>query len=245
MNKPKRGRQWENGFSISIEENIDLADNKDHISVTDKTYSELKRMILYDILAPGIWLRQDILTRQLGVSRTPVREALRALNREGLIEIIPNYGAKVSDLSMDEFEEIYAIRKGIEGLAARRSVIKLSFEKLKILRNMYESLIPMADNKNLTQYLKEEWHFRYWLYEVACSERFLTQIKALRERAERYLRYAYTFEHSIIDSLEFHHELLIACENGNPQQAEKIVQKALNWTIETAGPIIANRLQNS
>ena len=247
MKKPKRGRQWEDGFlfSLPVSDLHDPVKSGNKKSITDNVYLKLRNMILYDVIAPGSWLRQDILTKELGVSRTPVREALRALNREGLIELIPNYGAKVSDLSIDEFEEIYAMRKGIEGLAVRISVMKISLEKLIILRKMYDDLVPMANNSVLSNYLREEWHFRYWLYEIAVKERVLSQIRILRERAERYLRFAYTFEGSISESLEFHYQLLLSCERGNPSLAEKIVQKALDWTLETAAPLVANTLSSS
>ena len=239
----KRGRQWEEGVVLPISDSFFITKDKARVPITEKVYKELRRMILNDEIDPGSWLRQDTLTRQLGVSSTPVREALRTLHREGLVDIIPNYGVKVSDLSIEEFEEIYALRKGIEGLAARRGVMKLSLEKLSTLKAMYEDLVPLADHATLAKYLKDEWHFRYWLYERVKREAFLSQIRDLRERAERYLRYAYIKENSIHTSLEFHHELLWHCEKGDPEKAEIVVQRALNWTLETAGPIIASKLK--
>ncbi len=243
----KRGRRWKEGVSLPSDyKTVFLHNKQQNDSVTDKVYYELRHLILNDIIPPGSWLRQDELTSQLGVSKTPVREALRSLHRQGMIEFVPNYGARVPNLSIEEFEEIYSFRKGIEGLAARRGVQKLSFEKLNTLRSKYDALIPLAENSSLSEYLMEEWNFRYWLYKVGERKQspfLLLQIRELRERAERYLRYAYTIEGATKVSLEFHHELLLACDNGDPASAEVVVQKALNWTLEKAGPIIENRLR--
>jgi DNA-binding GntR family transcriptional regulator len=240
--KTKRGRQWKAGASSTMLTLLPSDKQDGKASITERVHSEIRHAILSDTFSPGSWLRQDLLTEQLGVSRTPVREALRTLSREGLVEFIPNYGARVSELSMDEFEEIYAIRKGMEGLAARRSVRKLSFEKLEELRFEYIALADLAKEENLRTYLQEEWSFRLNLYRVGSSPRFIAQIQVYRELAERYLRYAYTFKDSINASYGLHRELLEACDQGDAARAEIIVQKALNWTLETAGPLIAHKL---
>lgn len=240
---PKRGRQWKAGTPLSTLPLLSEHVGAIGVSITERVYYELRHAILSDLLSSGSWLRQDELTEQLGVSRTPVREALRTLSREGLVELIPNYGARVSELSMEEFEEIYAVRKGIEGLAARRSVRQLSFEKLENLRAAYLALAPLTKAGSLLLYLQKEWDFRLSLYKVASSENFIAQIQAYRERAERYLRYAYTFADSIDASYGLHLEVLTACERGDANQVEVCVQKALNWTLITAGPLIASKLK--
>lgn len=214
------------------------------VSTSSRVYLILRHAILSDVLAPGSWLRQDEVSLQLSVSQTPVREALRTLSRERLVELIPNYGAKVSELSIEEFEEIYAVRKGIEKLAVLRSVKLLSFEKIEELRTKYDNLAIIADRENLAKYLSEEWKFRMLIYRLGSSESFIEEIQTYREKAERYLRYAYTYDNSIKVSYGLHSELLAACESGNTLLAEKIVEKALNWTLETAGPVLARILSN-
>ncbi len=212
------------------------------LSTSSRVYLILRHAILSDVLAPGSWLRQDEVSLQLSVSQTPVREALRTLSRERLVELIPNYGAKVSELSIEEFEEIYAVRKGMEKLAVLRSVKLLSFEKIEELRAKYDNLATIAAKETLTTYLAEEWKFRMLIYRMGSSEDFIEEIQTYREKAERYLRYAYTYDNSIKVSYGLHYELLEACEKGNTLLAEKIVEKALNWTLETAGPVLARNL---
>ena len=243
--KIKIGRQWEEGVLLPVSDDFFAVDDAKKQSITEKVYHELRRMILNNSIAPGSWLRQDAITMQLRVSRTPVREALRSLNREGLVELVPNYGAKVSKLTIDEFEEIYAHRIGIEGLAVKRAVVKLSIEHLEKLEKMVDDLTPLVKTESLEEYLKNEWSFRFRLYSIGGRERFLAQILDFRERAERYLKYAYINENSIHDSFDHHIQLLKACKKFDVVQAEKIVQLSLNRTLEKAGPIIASNLQET
>ncbi len=72
----------------------------------DVVYATLRQMILLGEVEPGAWLRQKELTEWFGMSRTPVREALRTLSKEGLVELLSNYGARIAPLSLEEFEEL-------------------------------------------------------------------------------------------------------------------------------------------
>ncbi len=161
------------------------------------------------------------------------------------MELMPNYGARVTPLSMDEFEELYALRGGIEGLAARVAVKSLTVDQLTELKAKYCRLEQLAVEGDISVYLREEWLFRLYLYEASGRESLVNHIKSLRERAERYLRLAYDAEGRVGESLGFHLRLLKACERGNSEEAEQIVQAALRWTLEKAGPIIAEGIEKN
>ena len=243
--KLKRGRQWDERVTLPPLPVDYPMDPDGPISSTQRTYLILRHAILSGLLIPGTWLRQDDISMQLSVSRTPVREAFRLLSRERLVELIPNYGVMVSSLSMEEFEEIYAVRIGIEGLAIRRSIRRLSLEKYDKLKHIYQDLKPIAQQGDLELYLHREWLFRLELYRFGSSDRFLREIQNFRERSERYLRFAYTFQEAIHDSYAMHNEILLACEQRNMELAEQLVQQALRWTLKTAGPVIAEHLRQT
>jgi len=243
--KLKRGRQWDERVTLPPLPVDYPMDQDGPISSTQRTYLILRHAILSGLLIPGTWLRQDDISMQLSVSRTPVREAFRLLSRERLVELIPNYGVMVSSLSMEEFEEIYAVRIGIEGLAIRRSIRRLSLEKYDKLKHIYQDLKPIAQQGDLELYLHREWLFRLELYRFGSSDRFLREIQNFRERSERYLRFAYTFQEAIHDSYAMHNEILLACEQRNMELAEQLVQQALRWTLKTAGPVIAEHLRQT
>ncbi len=93
-------------------------------------YDALRAAILHGELAPGTALRETALAEQFHVSRTPVREAIRRLEAEGLVRVEPRRGAVVSELALDELDEIYDIRSALETLAATRAVTRISAREL-------------------------------------------------------------------------------------------------------------------
>jgi len=238
----RRGRPWPKGACLrSVPAAVqtfvrgEVAKGPAH----DAIYHQLRHMILLGEIPPSAWLRQEELTQMFGVSRTPVREALRTLSREGLVVMVSNQGARVSPLSMEAFEELYALRVGIEGLAARLAIGMLAPTDVEKLRHQFAELETLAGTAELAVYLRKEWLFRLSLYQVTKRKSLLMQVEALREHAERYLRLAYTVEGRVEESLEFHRQLLRACEQGDAMLGERIVQDALRWTVARAGPIIA------
>jgi DNA-binding GntR family transcriptional regulator len=204
----------------------------------DSVYAQLRRMILYSELRPGEWLRQVDLAAQFGVSRTPIREAMRSLQQEGLIELVPNYGARVSRLSVEEFEELYALRIGVEGLAARLGTQQASPEDIAALTRSYQRVAQLSASADVQRYLQEEWRFRLQLYRVTRRDRLLARIIDFREHAERYLRLAYNRKGRVAESLTFHQHLLAAVQAGDGMLAEQINQDALRWTLRHVTPIL-------
>jgi DNA-binding GntR family transcriptional regulator len=239
----RRGRRWPQGATFTAKTQVlFVGKGTSKGPVHDAVYRRLRHMILNGEIEPCAWLRQEELTHRLGVSRTPIREALRTLSQEGLVEMVTHQGARVAPLSMQAFEELYALRGGIEGLAARLAIDRLAPRHLVKLRRQFRELEMLAKDAPLTLYLRKEWFFRLSLYRVTQRASLLTQVRTLREHAERYLRLAYTVRGRVEESLEFHRRLLNACERGDPVRGERIVQDALRWTVSRAGPIIAASL---
>ena len=104
----------------------DLQDSGHSLRV--KIYNRLKNAILNGVYKPGESLIEMRLAKELGVSRTPIREAIRQLELEGLVSSIPNKGVVVEGVSAQDIEDIYTIRKMIEGLAAKWAAEKISDE---------------------------------------------------------------------------------------------------------------------
>jgi GntR family transcriptional regulator, rspAB operon transcriptional repressor len=237
----KRGRRWPNGAPINPKR-VRLSAGGDKPLPGD-VYALLRRMILHSQLKPGEWLRQVELASRLGVSRTPVREALHLLGHSGLVELIPNHGARVAKLSFEEFEEIYALRIGIEGLAARLSATLRTPEHCDALRVRLAELRTLEQTATTASYLKAEWQFRLECYAIAGRDRMLAQIKDLREQSERYLKLAYTDATGTRESLAFHVDLFEAIAAGDAAAATTINQNALRWTLARAGAFVQSKLE--
>jgi len=117
---------------------------------TRRAYDAVRERIASGAVPPGSWLREHTVASSLGLSRTPIREALRLLAAEGVVELVHNRGARVLDWSAEDIDEAYRLRALIEGygagLAARRADVT-TVERLRALQDRYEAAI---DREGLT-----------------------------------------------------------------------------------------------
>lgn len=105
----------------------------------------LRDMIIQGDLHAGEWLRQERLARELGVSHTPIREALKQLEVEGLVEHVPYRGVRVVEFSVNDVEDIYTMRSVLEGLAAAAAALHLTDDELTELRRVHEAMVAVDD----------------------------------------------------------------------------------------------------
>jgi DNA-binding GntR family transcriptional regulator len=108
------------------------------ITITDRLYSEMRRAIVEGEMAPGSKLSEPELARRYGVSRGPLREALRRLEARNLVELKANVGARVVHLSLPQLLEIYLVREALEGLAARLAAERMDRTEIAELRALLE-----------------------------------------------------------------------------------------------------------
>ena len=109
-----------------------------HVNLTDRVYDAIKQRILSSQFEVGSKLRDETLAQQLGVSRTPVREAILRLSREGLVEVIPRSGTRVRTFTEQDIEEIFELRIALETLAIRKAATRLARAQVRRLRDMHE-----------------------------------------------------------------------------------------------------------
>lgn len=129
----------------------------------ETVYLALRARILSGELGADTMLREQALAAELGVSRTPVREALRRLNEAGLVTFIPNRGATVVAWTMEQVRETYVVRAGLEGRAAGLAAAGISIDELESLAGLIEAMEPVltaADDAGLTELsrLNAEFH---------------------------------------------------------------------------------------
>ena len=147
---------------------------QDSHSLCAQVFAVLEQKILDGALEPGESLIELKLSAELGVSRTPVREAMRQLEREGLVRTIPNKGAVVVGVSEKDIEDIYTIRTSIEGLAAKWAAAHITDEELAELRGIVELQAFYAAKEDGNQVWQLDSRFHELLYD-ACRSRPLKQ----------------------------------------------------------------------
>ncbi|NLY18163.1 MAG: GntR family transcriptional regulator [Clostridiaceae bacterium] len=147
-------------------------------SLHGKIYEILESNIINGVYKPGDCLSESKLSEELGVSRTPIREAFRQLEHEGLVVYKPNRGVVVRGFSEEDIQDIYKIRLMLEGMTARRATENITPEQLEELKETIE-LEEFYTNKNdVKQLARLDSHFHEIIY-IASGSRFL--IKTLRK----------------------------------------------------------------
>jgi DNA-binding GntR family transcriptional regulator len=178
-------------------------------------YQRLRHAILFGDIPEGALVNQVELAEQLGVSRTPLREALRLLEHEGLIEAEQNKAARVARLSVGDLEDVYALRITIEALAAYISVPKLAPDDLALMRGQFDEMVRFAKSEDY-----DHWHVPHERFHACLvshsADRMRNLISQLSDHAERYRR-AYTIEVPMAwaTGIRDHQEILEAAEAGD------------------------------
>jgi DNA-binding GntR family transcriptional regulator len=153
-------------------------------ALVDETAAAIRARIMSGEIPIGAQLRQAELAKALGVSRTPIREALRQLQTGGLIEVVPNRGAIVRVPAPWEVREAYEVRAELEGLACERAVRRVTRDALAELRETNELLRPGDAPPNPASHAAND-HFHTLIHEIAGNERLARVIREINEAFPR------------------------------------------------------------
>lgn len=198
--------------------------------------SKLREAILKGYLKPGEKLDQNEIAELLGVSRSPVRDALRKLAAEGLVQIHPHRGAIVAELSLEELEEIYMLRRVLEGLAARLAVPHLAEERLAALG---EILRAMDETEDVDVWIDLNYRFHHMIYEAAKRPRLLALIDNLRNIVAPYIRQYISSPGYRQSAQTSHRRILEACLRRDPVAAQRETEEHLQAVVD--GVLITSR----
>lgn len=196
-----------------------------HSTETEVAHARLRGAILRGELAAGAILKQGELAATYGVGRTPLREALRLLEREGLVEAEPQRRARVAAFSVDDLEQLYAMRIELEALAIRHTVIRLSDEELRKLAGLLSRMEESAQAEDYDRWEIPHRDFHSGLVAHA-GDRMLRTIRQLSDHAERY-RHHYTMNapYAWSRGVQEHEDILDAATKRDPDlAAERLVR---------------------
>jgi DNA-binding GntR family transcriptional regulator len=159
-------------------------------SLYHTTYDRIKQDIVSGRRQPGEPLFEEDLAQSLQVSRTPVREALRRLNHEGLVRIVPNKGAFVRVLTLRDIREIYEVREALESFAAGQAALRMSPEPIRRLSQLAESLKRRKNHLGFRD-LRDSWEMlRQAITAAADNERLNAILKMTNEQVETARHYS-------------------------------------------------------
>ncbi|MBS3906927.1 MAG: GntR family transcriptional regulator [Syntrophaceae bacterium] len=196
-------------------------------------YENLKSRILSNSLKPGEPLNEGILSEELKISKTPIREALQQLEKEGFIENIPGKGAFVSLISIQDIREIFEIREILECAVIRHAVTKVNPEKVEGIRNKFIS--SESVNKRVSAgHFKAGDEVHTFIFEAFGNNRLTEIYRRLQDHIVRNRIHFFNQSHPdrSEESFREHLEILEALKAQNPVRAEEAVRKHLQNSLE-------------
>ena len=200
----------------------------DNYSLSARVYNHIRDGILAGTFAKCDELKEKNIGDELGVSRTPVREALRQLELEGLVSIIPNKGAFVEGVSTDDIRDIYEIRALLEGLCARWAATRISDEMMAAMEeNIY--LTEVHEKKgNAKKLLELDNRFHELLYEAGGSKELMRVLKDYHEYVGRVRKVTLGETKRAKNSTHEHKQICEAIKNHDALLAEKCAREHIN-----------------
>lgn len=192
----------------------------DHPNLPLRAYEIIKGWIVNHDLAPGMKLQEDALAGRLGVSRTPIREALSRLAQEGLVTMVPRRGTFVVDLTREDITELYEVREATEGMAAHLAAGRRSSEQLRQMQAAFAPFQHGVGPEDLTAYSQADLLFHDLLIRAA-GNRSLQQVAgSLNDRIQMLRLRSVVLPGRVSRSLAEHRRILEALAAADAAAAE-------------------------
>lgn len=212
----------------------------EYIPLRDLVFKTLREAIITGDLKPGERLMEIKLANELGVSRTPVREAIRKLELEGLVIMTARKGAEVAPINEKDLKEVLEIRKALESLACQIACKNADDESIEKLRKANEAVLKAVKDSDVDMIIKTDVEFHEIIYGITQNQRLIQMLHQLKEHIFRY-RAEYIKEmknrHSIVDE---HNRIIEAIIDANVRNAKREIERH----IEVQEKYILNTLSN-
>ena len=187
----------------------------------------LRDQIYQHELQPGDAIDEMALCERFGISRTPLREALKVLDSEGLVELIPRKGSFVRSMDISELNELFPVMAVLEGLCAKEAVEKCEEQELKQLNKMHEKLEGYAAEGNIDAYYEQNFVFHQAIQDISANQWLQRIIGDLRKvlRLARHMQL--TIPGRLEASLKEHRQIMDAFNQHDAEMADQCMQNHL------------------
>ncbi len=201
-------------------------------TIAGMVQERIRVAILDGMLVAGSRLDQNKLAADLSVSLVPIREALKKLEAEGFVQIIPRRGAFVTKTSADDMQELYFARQIMEGQAAYHAAEKLSDDNLTELSKLMGEMTQQLETHDYVAFMHSNRRFHFIIYEAADNRYLLNAISALWDLAERYrFRYVFFRDQGPIIQAE-HQAIMDACYARDKGQLRDAIAYHMGQTLD-------------
>lgn len=200
--------------------------------LSKKVYFILKKEIIKGSFKPGDKVLEGRIAEQMGISRTPVREAIRELAAEGFVTLSPNQGVVVRSVSAESIREVLQIHSVLEGLAARLSCEVINEEDLKELENYVNKMEKLTNKKDLSTYSEVDLRFHELIVNICRNKRLMQMRKNISDQAQRYRISSLRIPRRLKESLKEHRKILEAFKTKDPKKADSMSQKHIQNALK-------------
>lgn len=213
----------ENYFNVTSDE---------YLPLRDVVFKTLRQAILMGELTPGQRLMEIQLANQLGVSRTPIREAMRKLELEGLVVMVPRKGAQVAKINQKGLNDVLEVRCSLEQLAVELACERITDEELNNLHQALLDFNKAVENKDLSDMAEKDVVLHDIIYASTKNDRLIVILNNLREQLYRY-RIEYLKDYDSHPSLIAEHEALFEalCTHNIAEAKKNITSHIVNQAM--------------
>ena len=215
---------------------FEINNENDYLPLRDVVFNTLRTSILTGELKPGERLMEIHLADKLGVSRTPIREAIRKLELEGLVTMIPRRGAEVAQITEKDLNDVLEVRLGLEELAVKlacQRITESELQKLYQASRSFEQMLETTETDDLQKLAQADVAFHDVIYQATNNERLIQLLNNLREQMYRY-RIEYLKDvKSRRSPVEEHDALYERMKNRDLAGAQKMIREHIERQQES------------
>ena len=216
----------------------------EYLPLRDVVFNTLREAILRGELKPGERLMEIQLANKLGVSRTPIREAIRKLELEGLVLMIPRKGAEVAQITEKSLRDVLEVRRALENLAVQLACLRMSPQTLADLKAAARAFEEILGGEDVTAVAEADVAFHDVIYMATDNQRLISLLNNLREQMYRY-RVEYLKKKECHKQLLWEHqEIIRANEAGEIDVATKITEQHIDNQVEAVSDALRHLEEN-
>ncbi|SFK72641.1 DNA-binding transcriptional regulator, GntR family [Lachnospiraceae bacterium KH1T2] len=199
-------------------------ENDAFLPLRDTVFNQLRLQILHGELKPGERLMEVALAERLGVSRTPVREAIRMLEQEGLAVLLPRRGAHVASITEKQLEEMLEVRRTLETFTVNAACSRITYDELKELRSLNDDFAEAVKAGDVIRIAETDTTFHEAIARYAGNTKIESILYRLKEQIFRY-NYEYLKDTDDYDHLVTEHTMICdAFEHGSNDRAVEVIK---------------------
>lgn len=213
----------------------------DYKTVRDAAFERLRSGIINGYFKPGERLVESQIAEEMGISRTPIREAIRRLETERLVVNLPRKGVMVAPLDESQVKEIFNIRGALEGLAVKLAIDNLNYKTVKMMENILEEMQRAIEADDHNKVVECNTQFHDCIIEAAKSPKLSEMLQNIHDQIQRFRHTSLSAEGRPQIALTEHINILNYVKEKNANNAEKMMEKH----IENAGKSLLEKITES